>query len=337
MTGLAALAGGLQVRLLGDAGHIARAEVCLQRSRAALGPLLVGLEPAAALARVPRLFALCAAAQQVAAVTALEAALGWSAPAPVATARQRLVALERLREAALRLVRDWGLPWPLDGLRALLGQCQAGIAALAPVVAPGLRCSPPLPDLPALPASPAGDDWLAPRLASWQGVRLGHDLPAPLRSGDLVALLPALRAADSRALVAGEPRQTGPATAGEPAADAATRIAQRVRALHARLQADLAGEPLAPPTLPETGRGEGLGWADTARGVLLHRVVLDAGRVADWQLLAPTDWNFEARGVLARELSGVALDEALVEPLARDLVLSIDPCVGFTLERVGHA
>ena len=71
----------------------------------------------------------------------------------------------------------------------------------------------------------------------------------------------------------------------------------------------------------------------TARGWLLQRVVLDAtGRLAAWQLLAPTDWNFHADGPLRRQLPGVRVDEAETAALLRALILSLDPCVELDLQ-----
>ena len=42
--------------------------------------------------------------------------------------------------------------------------------------------------------------------------------------------------------------------------------------------------------------GEGLGAVQTARGLLLHRVRLADGRVAHYQIVAPTEWNFHSDG-----------------------------------------
>lgn len=81
-----------------------------------------------------------------------------------------------------------------------------------------------------------------------------------------------------------------------------------------------------------TGDGEGLGWCETARGLLLHWVRLDADeRVADCRVVAPTEWNFHPYGAAARALAELppGLDEACV----RLLVAAYDPCVTVTLER----
>mgnify|MGYP001817859072 CR=1 FL=1 len=77
--------------------------------------------------------------------------------------------------------------------------------------------------------------------------------------------------------------------------------------------------------------GTGIGQAEAARGRLVHRVVLDHDQVADYCLLAPTEWNFHPRGVLVQALETLAPGTDL-EPLASLLVEAIDPCVGYDLE-----
>ncbi len=81
--------------------------------------------------------------------------------------------------------------------------------------------------------------------------------------------------------------------------------------------------------------GEGLAWVETARGLLVYRVGLAADdgspagpRVAALQVLAPTDWNFHAQGVLAEALHALAPGDA---PGATRLAVAFDPCVAFTV------
>jgi Ni,Fe-hydrogenase I large subunit len=86
------------------------------------------------------------------------------------------------------------------------------------------------------------------------------------------------------------------------------------------------------------GAGDGVGWVETARGLLVHRVRKDRdGRVAAWRIVAPTEWNFHPRGVLAAGLTRAqagAAASALRK--ARWLVQSLDPCVTARVE-VAHA
>ena len=89
-------------------------------------------------------------------------------------------------------------------------------------------------------------------------------------------------------------------------------------------------------TLP-LGSGEGLAAVQTARGLLLHRARLADGQVMDYQIVAPTEWNFHPDGALVRGLSGLAVDdEPALELRARVAVQALDPCVGCRIE-VGHA
>jgi hypothetical protein len=74
----------------------------------------------------------------------------------------------------------------------------------------------------------------------------------------------------------------------------------------------------------------GTGSAITARGPVFHRVVLAPGgdTVADWRVLAPTDWHFGPRGPVAAGLA------AMKEPTPRRvalLVASYDPCAPWAL------
>ncbi len=83
--------------------------------------------------------------------------------------------------------------------------------------------------------------------------------------------------------------------------------------------------------------GEGLAAVHTARGLLLHRVRLAGGRVADYQIVAPTEWNFHPDGPLARGLLGhAATEEPTLLRDARLAVQALDPCVACEIE-VAHA
>ena len=83
------------------------------------------------------------------------------------------------------------------------------------------------------------------------------------------------------------------------------------------------------------GQHAAIAWTETARGLLVHRVQLDAAgeRVADCRVLAPTDWNFHPRGTLARALVPLRGARALAQ--ARCLAAAFDPCVECRIETVG--
>ncbi|MGC4090861.1 MAG: nickel-dependent hydrogenase large subunit [Polyangiaceae bacterium] len=81
--------------------------------------------------------------------------------------------------------------------------------------------------------------------------------------------------------------------------------------------------------------GLGLARVETARGPLLHLVRLEAGRVARYVIVAPTEWNFHPAGALVHDAAGLPAPtpEAALD-LARTLALALDPCVdaAFTLD-----
>lgn len=78
--------------------------------------------------------------------------------------------------------------------------------------------------------------------------------------------------------------------------------------------------------------GSGLAQVEAARGLLIHRLVLEQGRVAGYQIVAPTEWNFHPGGVAAQALLGLtANDESRLRRQAAMLISAIDPCVGYRL------
>jgi hypothetical protein len=83
--------------------------------------------------------------------------------------------------------------------------------------------------------------------------------------------------------------------------------------------------------------GDGLGWVETARGLLVHRARISDGVIDDYRVLAPTEWNFHPRGPMTASVAGmlVASDEALHDAIGL-AVQSLDPCVTCRIE-VGNA
>jgi Ni,Fe-hydrogenase I large subunit len=76
----------------------------------------------------------------------------------------------------------------------------------------------------------------------------------------------------------------------------------------------------------------------TARGLLLHAARIDGERIADYRIVAPTDWNFHPDGALARGLVGLEADDAgTLARRAGVAVVALDPCVAFRIEVAGHA
>ncbi|MFO1317931.1 MAG: nickel-dependent hydrogenase large subunit [Burkholderiales bacterium] len=177
-------------------------------------------------------------------------------------------------------------------------------------------------------------------------------MPAPRRDLLLHVIAPAMRDDPGFArapLWAGEPVETSAlARMREQPLVAAvdrkyghapvTRIVARIAELGQMLDA-LAGAQLAAPRAQSValGEGDGLGAVETARGLLLHRVRLRDECVADYQIVAPTEWNFHPQGPLVRGLADAAADDrAALLRAARLDVHSLDPCVACRVE-VGHA
>jgi coenzyme F420-reducing hydrogenase alpha subunit len=76
--------------------------------------------------------------------------------------------------------------------------------------------------------------------------------------------------------------------------------------------------------------GGGIARVETARGTLLHAVRLEHGRIDDYAIVAPTEWNLHPGGPLVRETCGHAFAglQAARRHVER-LVLALDPCVAF--------
>lgn len=80
------------------------------------------------------------------------------------------------------------------------------------------------------------------------------------------------------------------------------------------------------------GNGFGLAQVRAARGLLIHRLELRQGRVYDYRIVAPTEWNFHPAGVAAQGLrSLMANDENGLREQAQWLIHAVDPCVQYDL------
>lgn len=79
------------------------------------------------------------------------------------------------------------------------------------------------------------------------------------------------------------------------------------------------------------GDNAGLAGVETSRGLLLHAVRLLDGKVAEYRIVAPTEWNFHPAGPLFQALSGLAPGDDLAAR-ARLVAQSLDPCVAYAIE-----
>lgn len=323
--------------------------------------LLQGRTPAEAARVVGLVFSLCGRAQRVACEAACEAAVNVAHEAnpPSAPGREAEVLREMAREHAWRLLVNWpqqaGLPGDMASL-ALLNQ--AGADTFADVLDRILRD---------VLLGTAADIWLARDLAgieAWAGA--GSTMTAGLfalqeeKTGVNCPLLPGIQEFDAAAVqlfarqVLGDPGfcarphwQDQPAETGALARrrntpllaawlekygrGAAARMLARLQEL-AEIPARLRGAPRGdlvqgwhlPPDL-------GLAGVETSRGLLLHGVRLKEGLIADYRILAPTEWNFHPAGPLQQALSGLSGAGDLAAR-ARELALSLDPCVDYRVD-----
>lgn len=329
-------AGKLILRVRHDGARIVAAAPVSRRTLAAA--VLEGRGEADVQTLVPRLFSLCGRAQAHAARLALAAARGEA----VETGLPRALILEAIGEHLWRLCLDW--PVALGGgarmaefraWRMRLAEAAgdpAHDAALAADLLAALTSLRPR-DLPADTADvapvllPAGAvaAWLAGHVAdpaAWAD--LGCLAAEPLWQG---------RPAETGALArhAAEPEVAALLAAGR---NVAARLLARLADLRA-LAATLADPAAAGPfctacaALP-AAPGLGLARVETARGLLLHLIQVNDGRVGRYVIVAPTEWNFHQRGAFVCELAGKAAatrDEAAL--LAGRLALALDPCVAY--------
>ncbi len=97
------------------------------------------------------------------------------------------------------------------------------------------------------------------------------------------------------------------------------------------------GEPFhAAFTVPAEGRAVGL--TEAARGALGHWLAVHGGRIANYQIVAPTSWNFSPRdaagtpGALEAALVGIEVAPGDKSPVAvQHVVRSFDPCMVCTV------
>ncbi len=312
--------GCVRLQLAVDGRRIAAARIASERPDVA--SLLRGRDGDDAVRLVPLLFALCGRAQGRAAELALAAARGAEHAAALDPAIQR----EALREHLWRWLLDLpalagGLPmreefaaalrWLEDDrrgeIRGLLAG--AGIADLADKLADMEDFADPAPRLlPALDAAESLRYW--PRLDAefcsrplWQGA--AAETGALARAGGAARSAPAMASRWMARLQELRDWAGGMATVGAP------------------------GTVSAAPAGPGVGRA----LVDTARGLLMHEIVLDGGRIADYRIAAPTEWNFHPQGPLATWLVGRdATDRDTVQRFAGRAVAVLDPCVRWELE-----
>lgn len=313
--------GCVRLRLAIDNGRVA--DVGVASERPAVARVLCGRPADQAVSLVPLLFALCGKAQGRAATLALDAARGTEVQAYLDPAIRQEVQREHLwrwlldlppllGETAMRDEFVAAARWVADGQRDALGALLAGSRIMAlqrrllagedasdvePRLLPGLDARTSLTPWPRLNA-----DFC--RLPNWQGAAAETGAIARRRGGAGVAV-PAIAARWLARL--GELRDW---SAG----------IERVGA---------GGTASAAQVAPGIGRA----LVETARGLLMHEIVVDGGLIADYSIVAPTEWNFHPRGPLAGWLVGRdATDRDALHAFAARAVAALDPCVRWELQ-----
>lgn len=353
------LEGRIDVRLTLGNGRVSGVDIRSSRPQLAQR-LMAGRSPEEAADLAGLIFSLCGQAQRAAARTACDAALGRDTIG--ASVEDNVpVLMELAREHAWRLLLDW--PHEVGetpDMASLLALRQAPPEHFADTLE-GLLHEQLLGEAP--------NAWLArdmDGLDAWR--QAGATLPArlfgmlgegPDTGSSGIELLPRLaawnaematalahRALDQPAFCAkpdwrGGPAETGALSrVGNPPMLAAW-ITRRGRGMGARMLARLLELAALPARLRNVGPGfmrswhlaEGIGIAgvETSRGLLFHTVRLADGKVADYRILAPTEWNFHPAGPLVQALNGLQATAGL-DALARLVARSLDPCVAFGME-----
>ena len=342
------------------------ASVDIKSNRAALPRAFLRGRPTDEVARiVPTLFSICRSAQAAAASGALDAATGVSRANGSLQQRSASVRREAVVEMLTRLLIDWPRAmqtepdvaavarvrrsredeildtcravartsvfavdcgqWldamSLDGLLRWLVRGEtlpARLLARLQTESPDLGCS-------AVPSMPdatldALNGAILPRLAEDAALALRPDwLGIPAETGSLARV-------GTHPLVAAFVASYGNS--------AAARYLARMVELALLLAGNGDAQRLPAAARQHTlGPGLGVGVAETARGLLLHLARVDDGRVIDYTIVAPTEWNFHPQGALAQGLVGRrASDAECAVRDARVLVQALDPCVACDIE-----
>ncbi len=335
----------------------------LPRSRPPLTRLFAGKQVASLLSVLPRLFSLCAIAHQVAFLSAFEAARGVETSAATRQHRITSVIAERLTEllrglfvghmgldhrsaAAVRAmmqaipVLGGGFAESSHGQRQrdAVSRVRTALAALG-ISGPDATPAPGSPlaihiaslEVDALTPMPVDETFLS--AADDRGVvtRLFADGDGFAKSPDLDGRIP-----ETGVWARSANRKQSCRQSSGPAVRLRARVAEIGR-LCAWLEAgqgctdDAVEAGVLESYAPASGQGAAA--VECARGRLYHVVQLDReGQIARFEFLAPTEWNFHARGPLVRRLQGSVLAGSWRgRDAVRALVGSFDPCVAFSL------
>lgn len=354
------IAGELHLRV-GRGPQGVRSVECLSTRPRLSQALLQGLAPQAAAERLGRLYVVCGRAQATACASACEAAAG-EEPSPLGAQRRDAalateLALEHLWHFLIDLPRASRREPAAAAMAAARARPDAaGIDAVARADVFGI----PPAEFAALADGEALERWSrrSPTLAAAHLARVLAE--APSLGASAVALMPSSEQAFADGVYAGleasrdfaaaphwsdgEARETGalPRKSTSPlVAHAVLRWGHGVAARHvarllelAEVLAELAsGSPRPRHGATNGTPAVGYAWAQTARGLLVHRAQLEDGRIARYEIVAPTEWNFHPRGPFVAGACAIAAREpARILAEARAVAASLDPCVAWEVE-----
>jgi hypothetical protein len=313
-------AGSVRIRIQGDGAKVIAAQVVSQRPQVAR--VLKGRQADDAATLVPLVFALCGRAQGAAARLAVGAARGEDSPPRLAP--------EIVREVMREHLSRWLLDLPvLFGMLPLHDQFSTAVRAVDAghgEAVQGLLAAPEIirliESIESLEQPPLGAaallhiDSAQTSLAEWPQL-----IEALCRTPTWRA-----QAAETGAYAR---RAGGPAPVrGAFAARWLARLDELETWAAGAQELGAGGTASAAPVAPGVGRA----LVETARGLLMHEVVLEGERVADYRIVAPTEWNFHPQGPLSGWLIGrPCLDEAELRGFAAQAVAALDPCVRWEL------
>lgn len=341
-------------------GAIADVDI-LPRARPPLTRLFAGRPVSSLLGVLPRLFSLCSAAHQVAFMSAVEAAR--AQPVNPEGKQRRVTALvaEWLAELLCglyggRLAHDGGSAAAVRALmqaatslghgtaesgdrRQAVGRISTALTALGISTEAGQAAAG---SALADHIAALGDCAFGPMAAEHCFLSAADDqavVKRLLADGDAFSDAPDMQGRIPETGVWARQARRGAASppGSGPAERLKARIAEAAR-LGAWLEAREVGDE---DDAAEDGIVESYAVADRtgaaavecARGRLYHLVELDQDdRIVRFEFVAPTEWNFHARGPLVRALRGCVLtDNRSGQDAVRAMIGSFDPCVGFSL------
>ncbi len=111
-------------------------------------------------------------------------------------------------------------------------------------------------------------------------------------------------------------------------------IAQKINELkHNNAKAAIFGTYSTQAHKQNNTQGEGqLAWVQTARGLLIHLANIQQGKISQYSIIAPTEWNFHPEGSLTKMLINSSFhSQYTAKKSAKLAVIALDPCIEFNL------